>query len=1629
MKQLRLFPPCILFTFLFFLNIFTVKAEKPSVIFSQLFYDPPYEERMWFEYADSVHHNGEFIELYNLSAKTIDLSGWKIRSVYPREFVFPAGSSIAGYSSLIVAYRNKKTPDFKLSSVFRQIFEYNIIYQNTLFFNNKSDNLTLLDNKFQTMDQLSYGGTRKAVNGQKLELPQCVSLKRNFTDLSFYPKVSRWITDKVAPNKLNATNSNNNFPAIQEVIPYEQPKVRDKSASVGFIDVKTTVSPSGAAVVEIPLTFPSGIRGMEPQLKVTYNSQGGLGTMGYGAEISGLSSITRTAPNIYFEGAYGPLTFDSPLSWDGTRLIPDSTDNNRFHTEAFSQNIIEKTGQGFRITSPDGKTIEYGITDDSRIKGNNPGEILAWKINKITDVYGNYITYTYTEFEGKGSYIHKIAYTGTKTNAPATILSFSYIENLYSPQKKWVDGTMFYAGMLLSDIQVECGNRSFRKYEFAYFDARLFSVIEFTPDGKDRKELELEWGTEKTYDGMEQIANYGKRDFGYFNAGSIYGDGRQDLLRFYIDGENKYLDVISQDTSGRYSSINTTKLKKDTEIRPWFKTKRYCRSQLDRAVDIDNDGQDEIAILTRQKINGLMSYGIEIYNYPIRDINNPTKSIYISSNLPENEKQYLLFYNGDNDNKPEFAFLRDDGRMWLYNSEYELARQPFWFTDNLKSGPDRNITSVLQSDFNGDGITDLLVRYNDRWYISNIGPKAESPFNFDNMNLQLIKYDDYDYASLVDYNNDGLPDILFVSRYMSTKLLINDSNGFHEEEKYVFTHLPNIMQGTLEDAYRQQMDHYEDDSPLPSNLYYYCNDMHLISGDFNNDGLIDYGITTLGRIEPRYQDHNLLRIDFHILLLQRRDHTFEYQLGGNWFNHAKDDSDRIQMIPGDFDLDGNTDIGIAIGNNGEISRYKFKNEGKNKNTLYSVSCNGVKIGSFEYEISAKKNIYSNSQVDATSLNTPLLLVKSQEQPDGIGDVTHIDYSYSGGVRSLTGKGFLGFSKITETTRTDAGIAEKITKSVFDSRNDLPPVITSVTTTSRLNNIDLNTETVLSERFMHDNTKKIYSVRRKKTFSEDHLSNTMVMTQYTYDNLERITLEEQTHGKYLESSSSKTVHLTRTTRYTDYNSRNLPGRKEVVQKHIDDPNSFTLTNTYTYNEQGDLTECRENVSTPAEVSTAYTYTPTGLPASKTTSAENVETIRETYKYSDDCRFLTEKISKETREAFTYDPVMGNKTLSQVFLPGLPAQTTRYEYDSWGRLVKTTDPEGLTWEKQARWCDTSSPFLYETTEKKSGAPDVVTGYDILGRDIYKRTRKEGVTVEAYTQYDAMGRVIKEISGHSQKMDVTENKYDSRGQLSSVKSSDGKEMVYVYDGTTTNFILNGRHYKTVTTDLCGKTRTLEEAGGGPIRYYYHSCGEYIAIRHDDRHIYFTYDEAGRQTGVEDEDTGKKTYGYDAYGRLTSYKDNTSHYTQQYDSLGRLSFKSYMMSSYRYFYTYVASGPGYGLLQKERCNNGTFTYEYDQMRRILKKTINNDNQVYRYSYDSFGRLAAEISPSGLETTYTYDNEGNQISISTNRHGKVWERTESLPGLRKRAIWGNGTISTYDFEEEGNKHILGWILPQSRSP
>ena len=59
--------------------------------------------------------------------------------------------------------------------------------------------------------------------------------------------------------------------------------------------------------------------------------------------------------------------------------------------------------------------MEYGYTTDSRIEaqGRTDGAVLNWQLNKITDVNGNYILFSYVEDNSNGEYrLEKIDYTG-----------------------------------------------------------------------------------------------------------------------------------------------------------------------------------------------------------------------------------------------------------------------------------------------------------------------------------------------------------------------------------------------------------------------------------------------------------------------------------------------------------------------------------------------------------------------------------------------------------------------------------------------------------------------------------------------------------------------------------------------------------------------------------------------------------------------------------------------------------------------------------------------------------------------------------------------------------------------------------------------------------------------------------------------------------------------------------------------------------------------------------------------------------------------------------------------------------------------------------------------------------------
>gem|GEM_PF-5870020 len=88
-------------------------------------------------------------------------------------------------------------------------------------------------------------------------------------------------------------------------------------AAVGRTPGSFNVSLTGSAQYSIPLWTPPGIHGVQPILALAYDSQSGLGSMGPGWSIAGLSSIYRCSPTYAQDGAPAPRDPD-----DVRRILP-----------------------------------------------------------------------------------------------------------------------------------------------------------------------------------------------------------------------------------------------------------------------------------------------------------------------------------------------------------------------------------------------------------------------------------------------------------------------------------------------------------------------------------------------------------------------------------------------------------------------------------------------------------------------------------------------------------------------------------------------------------------------------------------------------------------------------------------------------------------------------------------------------------------------------------------------------------------------------------------------------------------------------------------------------------------------------------------------------------------------------------------------------------------------------------------------------------------------------------------------------------------------------------------------------------------------------------------------------------
>lgn len=182
----------------------------------------------------------------------------------------------------------------------------------------------------------------------------------------------------------------------------------DVSKPVGMTAGEAGSNGVGAATYLIPIKLPSGIKGVQPAVGMSYTSLGvGNGFSGHGWTLSPLSMIGRTGKDVFHNGIATPVNFtgsNDAFVMDGQRLILVSGTNGAagsiYGTEQESFSKIEAIGGNgnspdwFKVTTKTGTILEYG-TDNSKLKTNDGINVIFWMLRKVTDASGNYVLYHY----------------------------------------------------------------------------------------------------------------------------------------------------------------------------------------------------------------------------------------------------------------------------------------------------------------------------------------------------------------------------------------------------------------------------------------------------------------------------------------------------------------------------------------------------------------------------------------------------------------------------------------------------------------------------------------------------------------------------------------------------------------------------------------------------------------------------------------------------------------------------------------------------------------------------------------------------------------------------------------------------------------------------------------------------------------------------------------------------------------------------------------------------------------------------------------------------------------------------------------------------------------------------------
>ncbi|MBL7070476.1 MAG: VCBS repeat-containing protein, partial [Candidatus Omnitrophica bacterium] len=520
---------------------------------------------------------------------------------------------------------------------------------------------------------------------------------------------------------------------------------------------------TGRSTLSVPISAPAGRKGIKPNISINYSSGSGNGFVGVGwsLEMGAIErSVKKGLPNytssdtFLFNSGSGQGEFTSIGSGEYRAKIEG----------AFQK--IYFNGSSWEVKDKSGTTYIYG--EDSAHRIESSGKIFKWCLQKITDVFGNYMLIDYISDSGQ-LYPYQIRYAGNSEFElePTNMVEMTYSSDRADRIVSYRSGFRIETNKLLSDIIVYANGQRQGRYKFEYEDnstnirSLLKKVTQYGMDDSismpeiifEYNYHQLGWDTSSVY--LPQESQLGP--FSYLADAN--NDGYVDIFRHYYLGDYRWVRHSFLGEQGGWS-----------ETSDWYPPEgmsfgwpaETLRDNGVRLVDVNGDGfVDIIQHLTMD--HGGRSKGVYLNNKSNGWVSDSSWSLPDDTvlllchvtDVPMEWREYLgvVFSDINADGYVDILRARGGERYTYINTHSG------WYKDSVWAMPDGDLSngSTQFGDLNADGLLDFLIMdgsRRDAYVNTGAGWTRESSLdpsdgNFSDGSTQLI-----------DINEDGFADIV-----------------------------------------------------------------------------------------------------------------------------------------------------------------------------------------------------------------------------------------------------------------------------------------------------------------------------------------------------------------------------------------------------------------------------------------------------------------------------------------------------------------------------------------------------------------------------------------------------------------------------------------------------------------------------------------------------------------------------------------------------------------------------------------------------------------------------------------------------------------------------------------------------